>query len=187
MSRPIFLSYRRSDSGDASLRLYEGIRTRFGAESIYMDTASTAWGEEWPKALENAISTADVVIVVIGPAGSPHRVTGEGAGSISPTTGCGERSNSRSGPASRRCRSCGPGRRRAHAATGGTATGDRGAGVPAGAPAPRRGLATARRSLAHATGIAHVGRAPRRGCVARRTTGRYERARAIPGPRLAVL
>lgn len=67
MSRPIFLSYRRSDSGDASLRLYEAIRSRFGAESIYMDTASTAWGEEWPSALENAIAAASVVIVVIGP------------------------------------------------------------------------------------------------------------------------
>jgi TIR domain len=66
MSRPIFLSYRRSDSGSASLRLYEAIRRRFGAESIYMDTASTAWGEEWPSALEDAISSADVVIVVIG-------------------------------------------------------------------------------------------------------------------------
>lgn len=67
MSRPIFLSYRRSDSGDASLRLYEAIRRRFGAESIYLDTASTAWGEEWPSALEDAIAAADVVIVVIGP------------------------------------------------------------------------------------------------------------------------
>jgi HEAT repeat protein len=66
MSRPIFLSYRRSDSGDASLRLYEAIRRRFGADSIYMDTASTAWGEEWPSALEDAIAEADVVIVVIG-------------------------------------------------------------------------------------------------------------------------
>jgi TIR domain len=32
-----------------------------------MDTVSTAWGEEWPSALEKAISAADVVIVVIGP------------------------------------------------------------------------------------------------------------------------
>jgi hypothetical protein len=32
-----------------------------------MDTASTAWGEEWPSALEKAISASDVVIVVIGP------------------------------------------------------------------------------------------------------------------------
>jgi hypothetical protein len=67
MSRPIFLSYRRSDSGSASLRLYEAIRQQFGAASIYLDTASTAWGEEWPTALENAIAAADVVIVVIGP------------------------------------------------------------------------------------------------------------------------
>jgi hypothetical protein len=67
MSRPIFLSYRRSDSGDASRRLYEAIWRRFGADSIYMDTASTAWGEEWRNALEEAISSADVIIVVIGP------------------------------------------------------------------------------------------------------------------------
>ena len=32
-----------------------------------MDTASTAWGEEWPRALENAIAAADVVIIVVGP------------------------------------------------------------------------------------------------------------------------
>src|SRR5437016_2600591 len=73
MSRPIFLSYRRSDSGEAGRRLYQAIRSRFGSDSIYMDTASTAWGEEWPSALEDAISTEDVVIVLIGP---DHRTGG---------------------------------------------------------------------------------------------------------------
>jgi TIR domain len=67
MTRPIFLSYRRSDSAAISGRLYDAIKYRFGAESIYMDTAFMAWGEEWPTALENAIHDAEVVVVVIGP------------------------------------------------------------------------------------------------------------------------
>ena len=67
MSRPIFLSYRRSDSASATGRLHDAIRRRFGPDSVYMDTASTAWGEEWPTALENAVAAADVVVVVIGP------------------------------------------------------------------------------------------------------------------------
>jgi TIR domain len=66
MSRPIFLSYRRSDSASATGRLYDAMRQRFGADTVYMDTSSTAWGEEWPTALENAVAGADVVIVVIG-------------------------------------------------------------------------------------------------------------------------
>src|SRR5438132_640675 len=67
MSRPIFLSYRRSDSASATGRLYDAIRQRFGADTVYMDTSSTAWGEDWPTALENAVAGAGVVIVVIGP------------------------------------------------------------------------------------------------------------------------
>jgi TIR domain-containing protein len=32
-----------------------------------MDTSATAWGEDWPTALESAIAGAEVVIVVMGP------------------------------------------------------------------------------------------------------------------------
>ena len=67
MTRPIFLSYRRTDSAPTTRRLYDAISERFGAESVYLDTASTAWGEEWQTALENAVAGAEVVIVVIGP------------------------------------------------------------------------------------------------------------------------
>jgi hypothetical protein len=47
-------------------RLYDAICDRFGAESVYLDTRSTAWGEEWQGALDNAVAGAEVVIVVIG-------------------------------------------------------------------------------------------------------------------------
>jgi hypothetical protein len=67
MSRPISLSYRRSDSASASGRLYDAIRHRLGTESFYMYTASTAWGDEWATALAQAITAADAIIVVIGP------------------------------------------------------------------------------------------------------------------------
>jgi hypothetical protein len=67
-------------------RLYDAIRRRFGTESIYMDTASTAWGEEWPSALEQAIGAADVIIVVIGPDWLPT-TNGDDGASIRQTTG----------------------------------------------------------------------------------------------------
>jgi TIR domain len=67
VDRPIFLSYRRSDSASATGRLYDAIGRRFGTDTVYMDTSSMAWGEEWPRALERAVKAARVMIVVIGP------------------------------------------------------------------------------------------------------------------------
>jgi len=67
MSRPIFLSYRRADSAAATGRLNDAIGRRFGTEAVYMDTSATAWGEEWPTALQTAITSARIVIVVMGP------------------------------------------------------------------------------------------------------------------------
>jgi TIR domain len=64
---PLFLSYRRADSASQTSLLYDAIRRRFGAETVYMDTSSVAWGEEWQTALERAVRGANVIIVVIGP------------------------------------------------------------------------------------------------------------------------
>jgi hypothetical protein len=66
-SRPIFLSYRRSDSANETRRLYDALRNRFGPDRVYMDLASTAWGDEWRTALDAAVDAADFVVVVIGP------------------------------------------------------------------------------------------------------------------------
>ena len=65
-SRPIFLSYRRADSAATTSRLYDAMRDRFGPESVFMDSSSTAWGEEWQNVLETAVAAADFVVVVIG-------------------------------------------------------------------------------------------------------------------------
>jgi hypothetical protein len=67
MGRPIFLSYRRTDSAGATARLYTDIGERFGTQSVYMDTASMAWGERWATGLERAVTGAAFVIAVIGP------------------------------------------------------------------------------------------------------------------------
>ena len=66
-TRPIFLSYRRTDSADATSRLYDALRTRFGSDRVFMDLASTAWGDEWQAVLDAAVGAADFVVVVIGP------------------------------------------------------------------------------------------------------------------------
>jgi hypothetical protein len=65
--RPIFLSYRRTDSADTTGRLYAALRDRFGSTSVFMDSSCTAWGEDWPTVLEGAVAGADFVVVVIGP------------------------------------------------------------------------------------------------------------------------
>jgi hypothetical protein len=66
-ARPIFLSYRRTDSAAATGRLYSALRDRFGSKSVFMDSASTAWGESWPEVVESAVAGADFVVAVIGP------------------------------------------------------------------------------------------------------------------------
>jgi hypothetical protein len=66
-ARPIFLSYRRSDSAATTGRLYVALRDRFGSKSVFMDSSSTAWGESWPEVLEGAVAGADFVVAVIGP------------------------------------------------------------------------------------------------------------------------
>jgi hypothetical protein len=66
-ARPIFLSYRRTDSAAETGRLYSALRDRFGPKSVFMDSASTAWGESWPEVVESAVAGADFVVAVIGP------------------------------------------------------------------------------------------------------------------------
>jgi len=67
ISRPIFLSYRRTDSANATSRLYDALRNRFGPDRVFMDLASTAWGDEWRTVLDAAVDAAAFVVVVIGP------------------------------------------------------------------------------------------------------------------------
>ena len=62
----IFISYRRSDSAGFAGRLYNDLREHFGSGYIFRDIAMLIPGESFPKAIERALSTCHVLIVVIG-------------------------------------------------------------------------------------------------------------------------
>ena len=62
----IFISYRRSDSAGFAGRLYNDLLEHFGSGYIFRDIATLIPGEPFPKAIERALSTCHVLIVVIG-------------------------------------------------------------------------------------------------------------------------
>ena len=66
----IFISYRRSDIGAyAAGRLYDALAQRFGADHVFMDIDSLKGlaGLDFGRALEQAVTTCDVMIALIGP------------------------------------------------------------------------------------------------------------------------
>lgn len=67
MSKPIFISYRRADCTSEAGRLYGSIIKELGEEVVFMDTSSIELGTQWTQEIENALQSAQVVIVVIGP------------------------------------------------------------------------------------------------------------------------
>ena len=62
----IFISYRRDDSSGYAGRLFDHLAAHFGAERIFMDVDTIQPGEDFRKAIENAVGTCDVVLVMIG-------------------------------------------------------------------------------------------------------------------------
>ena len=63
----IFISYRREDSSGHAGRLFDGIRERFGDESVFMDVTDIRPGDDFVTALDAALALCGVVLVVIGP------------------------------------------------------------------------------------------------------------------------
>jgi len=63
----IFISYRREDSAGWTGRLSEQLKARFGSKSIFMDIDTIAPGIDFTEALQNAVSSCDVLLVIIGP------------------------------------------------------------------------------------------------------------------------
>src|SRR5215213_5189279 len=63
----IFVSYRRSDSTSAAGRLCDHLNARFGAVRVFRDIDSIEAGDDFDRAIGDALRTAVVVIVVIGP------------------------------------------------------------------------------------------------------------------------
>jgi pterin-4a-carbinolamine dehydratase len=61
----IFISYRRADSYEAH-RLTTSLRNEYGENNIFLDSQSITGGEEWPDRIRKSVSTAAVLMVVIG-------------------------------------------------------------------------------------------------------------------------
>ncbi len=67
MSAWIFLSYRREDAAAEARGIRDALRQAFGKHAVFMDTSSIEAGALWPQGLRDAIGSAEVVLVVIGP------------------------------------------------------------------------------------------------------------------------
>lgn len=62
----LFLSYRRDDSAGHVGRLYDRLVEHFRADEIFVDIDTIEPGQDFVEAIEQAVSAADVLLVIIG-------------------------------------------------------------------------------------------------------------------------
>jgi pterin-4a-carbinolamine dehydratase len=62
----IFLSYRRDDALAAARRIMWFLHEQYGVSRVFMDIAEIRDAARWPKAIDNALERATVLIPVIG-------------------------------------------------------------------------------------------------------------------------
>jgi hypothetical protein len=62
----IFISYRREDAPAHAGRLYDHLSNHFGAEQIFMDVDTIQPGDDFVKAIEDAVGACDILIALIG-------------------------------------------------------------------------------------------------------------------------
>jgi hypothetical protein len=62
----IFISYRRDDSAGYAGRLYDRLAKHFGAQRVFMDVEGIEPGADFVNAIEEAVSSCQVLIVIIG-------------------------------------------------------------------------------------------------------------------------
>lgn len=62
----IFISYRRDDSAGYAGRLYDRLAAHFGAERVFMDVEGIEPGTDFVDAIEKAVGSCRVLIVLIG-------------------------------------------------------------------------------------------------------------------------
>lgn len=63
----IFINYRRSDSQVYANSLYDWLSEHYGDEQVFKDVDTIEPGLPWEEAIERAVASADVMLVVIGP------------------------------------------------------------------------------------------------------------------------
>src|SRR5688572_23394246 len=66
MARKIFISYRRTDTADFTVALYNQLRDYFKDEDIFKDINTIQPGQKFAEVLEEALDRCSVVLVVIG-------------------------------------------------------------------------------------------------------------------------
>ncbi len=63
----IFISYRRADSQTFTDRIHDRLEETFGIENVFQDVDDIPPGADFRVAIRQAVSSCDVVLVVIGP------------------------------------------------------------------------------------------------------------------------
>ena len=67
MDQNIFISYRRGDSEGYAVRIFDRLQDHFGIDRVFMDVTDISVRENFKDAIDQAISSCRVVILIIGP------------------------------------------------------------------------------------------------------------------------
>jgi hypothetical protein len=62
----VFISYRRSDSADATARIHDHLEMYFGEDIVFRDIDQMKGGDDFPTRLERELSGCEIGIVVMG-------------------------------------------------------------------------------------------------------------------------
>lgn len=62
----LFISYRRNDSADIVRRIHDSLVSLYGKNDVFCDTTSILPSQEFPARIDEALYSADILIVVIG-------------------------------------------------------------------------------------------------------------------------
>ncbi len=62
----IFISYRREDSAGHAGRLFDRLSSHFGKDRVFMDVSDIEPGTDFVEAIDKAVGSCDVLVVVIG-------------------------------------------------------------------------------------------------------------------------
>lgn len=62
----IFVSYRREDSSGHAGRLFDHLKEEFGSDRVFMDVAGIEPGTDFVEAIDRAVGSCSVLLVVIG-------------------------------------------------------------------------------------------------------------------------
>lgn len=63
----LFISYRRDDTAGRAGRLFDHLVEKFGRAQVFMDIESVRRGENFERALEEALARCDALLALIGP------------------------------------------------------------------------------------------------------------------------